>query len=1399
MKYLLMFSFLLILAVFAHADTGADLRAVAGAHTRVVWIEDNALDKPCVYSERATLRLMGLDSDDGKGERQITDNIAAYWKPIITDDGKQVAFGDFLEKTISVINWDGSGLRLLVKDAQFEDVWTDPRTKTTWVYGNLTEKRGETDVRVIRRYRMDKPEVSELVWDKMGANMFMLSGDGRAASGGGDGGNSPQGMYTLPNGSFFQMAGGCWPSMSPDNSHRMWVFTGNHRSVHFCVPNREGKAYTFGSSFDSFPNLKGNQELYHPRWSNNINFFTLTGPYVYSDWKWSSDVKISPEGAAKVEVYLGKFSADFTKADKWVRISNNERGDYWPCAWIEPDPKDIPTIEPDESEIIVAAPAQPDTAGMVYQYGFGSTSTQIIDPKTGAIRQSNGILRDLARFTRYQVMDLTGGSLEPVDANVPLVDACKASNQLSIELNVTPAALDLPYDAVIIASAETVENGNFMLLQRGEWLVLRLNTSLPSKDIALCKLIAGQPNHLVISYSPDKLSCYLDGKRVLLRDLLHGDFSKWSNQRLIAGDAWTRGHGWAGLMDGFAIFSRVINMPEAQARYAYRQEKAAARTVAVPVVVDAKLVERSPVVNPKDIAPYRRCLSTNRYSIVKVIAGECKETVIDVAQWSVLDSTAVAAFEKLAKDQVYRLKIEKWEDHPEQEAERMMNGDFAEIDASLFLDVTPLNIPHVAPRTPAIISWTGAADGYWDVDNNWQVATAPGKGDSAVINNIATGGKRTIATRLPVNIKELNITQTETGAVNKLLLGDSLTLTGSPKPLSITAAEPASAVVDLNGQSLLCVNGTLNMTVSGTLRMAGNGSVNGVTVINGGYDYVKAPAVSFTGGGGKGAVAEALMSVCDLSMTKVGTGYTSAPEIVISAPEISAGSVAQATAYINKTNGTIDRILITNGGSGYTRAPKVTFIGGGGDGAEVEATLSISEFFISNGGSDYTSMPQVVLAGGSGDGAIVQASAQISTFRYTDAAGSMVLSNSGIIDQNGAVIIFDWAAVNRNPSRRSFENSGNWTMKNGASLQWISSTGREGWYGRDNVNSGTMRVLSGARLGLSALTNTGTFELGDNTLLGQTVFANGENILTNQGNGVIKVLDGQSTFGCISTNNGKRIVNNGDATGDAKSKLLIGDGKKAASLTITGGNCYLNNLATGTVEINEGAELVLATNDNGSSHKFINRDAKFTNDGKSLLAGKLSLQGNHGGAVSIENTGILTIKGDKATFERLRSSCGPGGYYDLGTSARLNISATGTLKGIGALTYVNKTESDAARMLMVDVKGILSPGDEGEVIGKLAFNTVQMTLSGILKIDIEDANRYDTLQLSGAGDTGKLTLAAGSVLNINSANKAALHGKYRIVTAKEITGKFEKVSFNGANEVAYTVNYLPDGVEVVFP
>jgi len=207
----------------------AELEKLTGAHTRLVWIQD-AGPTACAFSEKPTVRLMGFDSRDGKGEIAP---VGSYAKPLFTADGNRIVFGNNVDNRIYVVNWDGTGMRAVIgPGTAFEDVWADPRDGLAWVYAQLSEKRGDTDARVIRRFRLDKPEVGELVWDRMPVWHFQLSGDGRTATGGTGGGNTPQGILTLPNGSFYSMAGGCWPSAAPDYSNRGWVFRGHHRGIY---------------------------------------------------------------------------------------------------------------------------------------------------------------------------------------------------------------------------------------------------------------------------------------------------------------------------------------------------------------------------------------------------------------------------------------------------------------------------------------------------------------------------------------------------------------------------------------------------------------------------------------------------------------------------------------------------------------------------------------------------------------------------------------------------------------------------------------------------------------------------------------------------------------------------------------------------------------------------------------------------------------------------------------------------------------------------------------------------------------------------------------------------------------------------------------------------------------
>lgn len=78
-------------------------------------------------------------------------------------------------------------------------------------------------------------------------------------------------------------------------------------------------------------------------------------------------------------------------------------------------------------------------------------------------------------------------------------------------------------------------------------------------------------------------------------------------------------------------------------------------------------------------------------------------------------------------------------------------------------------------------------------------------------------------------------------------------------------------------------------------------------------------------------------SVTTAVMTNNGSGYTTAPTVTFSAPQVINGVTATATA--NLLGNTVQNITITNPGSGYQSPPTITFSGGGGSGAACTAVI----------------------------------------------------------------------------------------------------------------------------------------------------------------------------------------------------------------------------------------------------------------------------------------------------------------------------------------------------------------------------------------------------------------------------------------------------------------------------
>ncbi|MEW6441688.1 MAG: multicopper oxidase domain-containing protein [bacterium] len=114
--------------------------------------------------------------------------------------------------------------------------------------------------------------------------------------------------------------------------------------------------------------------------------------------------------------------------------------------------------------------------------------------------------------------------------------------------------------------------------------------------------------------------------------------------------------------------------------------------------------------------------------------------------------------------------------------------------------------------------------------------------------------------------------------------------------------------------------------------------------------------VELVGGGGTGATASATVDALTGTITAIdiinpGSGYTSAPTVVITTAVAIPTAPAAATATVDYS-GVVNGITVDLPGSGYT-APSVAITGGGGTGAAATATGGVDAIAVTSGGTGY--------------------------------------------------------------------------------------------------------------------------------------------------------------------------------------------------------------------------------------------------------------------------------------------------------------------------------------------------------------------------------------------------------------------------------------------------------------
>ena len=674
---------------------GKELETFTSGHTRLVWLTD--AENRDSFAERDRLQLMGFDSRDGKGERVIWGERANYYRPLITPDGDQIVFSNRKARKIYAVGWDGSRPRLLKESGCASEVWRDPKTGKTWVYYQENPNDYTTPV---SRFPIDEPSKVEPVWSSSTVQAlpsFQLSRDGRMAAT-----TFPwpsSGVAELPDVAWRKHRDGCWPAMAPDDSYLSWTFDGPHRNLFLTRAGEESWTVNISNA----PGVRG-YEVYHPRWSNDVRYMVMTGPYTTGP----KAIKLW-DGADGVEIYLGKFGTDFRSIESWLKVTNSRVGEFFPDVWIAGG-------EHVSSKYNGAARVAARTdSGLVqklrsvfsepYENVWPGSRNGLVfqwrdNKDNGEFVNSSGQSRSVrlkavggARFGPNGEMHILGGAFIPDGAfNKEIRDECRKSGELAIEAVVTTARVPQFGPARIISFSRNPAKRNFTLGQQDNHLVLRLQTSNTSRngmDFKLAPLEPGKAYHVVVTYKSGLLACYLNGKAVSQTNFESGSFKEWhgSSYTLIFGNEVGGVRPWEGYLDGIAIYSRFIQPEEAARKFKLANARIAARPQIDRKIVKAEMLQKADSPSPEAITPYRRALVVNRYKIKEAQDAKLVNQTVQVAEWALLDAKVPSTYAHTTPGHVVELNLEPYEAHPQLESERLAS-DVPSLDEDLYYSVS---------------------------------------------------------------------------------------------------------------------------------------------------------------------------------------------------------------------------------------------------------------------------------------------------------------------------------------------------------------------------------------------------------------------------------------------------------------------------------------------------------------------------------------------------------------------------------------------------------------------------------------------------------------------------------------------------------------------------------------
>jgi hypothetical protein len=256
-----------------------------------------------------------------------------------------------------------------------------------------------------------------------------------------------------------------------------------------------------------------------------------------------------------------------------------------------------------------------------------------------------------------------------------------ATNCFALEIVCAHAADSNEHFGGIVSLLGATDETNLVLgARQGRFaLKLRRNNGTQEFDLAAAP---DRATHVAISFDDHSLVGFVGGQRVLATPLPPADLPWRDGGRVLFGDPTGA---WRGPLDHVAIYARRLYAKEIGSNAEIVMRRLAARSPVARAVVNAKLVEASNLPTPDSISPYRSAMVAHAYDVVEVLEGDFADRAILAARWAILDQEIQAdAARKVGA--LYRLVLERFDEHPELEGERLVM-DVEDVARPLYYEV----------------------------------------------------------------------------------------------------------------------------------------------------------------------------------------------------------------------------------------------------------------------------------------------------------------------------------------------------------------------------------------------------------------------------------------------------------------------------------------------------------------------------------------------------------------------------------------------------------------------------------------------------------------------------------------------------------------------------------------